>query len=307
MSTEPNAAAEPVVEPAAPAAEAAPSPAPTPEPAPEPAAEPTWPDDWRNRIVSKLPEAEREKELKRLARFASLENLYKSQREIERKMSAGMLKPTLDPEASEAEVAEYRKAHGIPAEATAEAYGVKFPEGYQPNEADQADVSSFLAEMHKDNVPPATVQKVWNQYLGIRQKAEQQLYEAAQQQTINYKAELKAEYGRDFDRNVRLGNAHLIQAVGEDQAKAFMALTLADGTKLGDNPAFVRYIVNQALATSDEAALATSEFGDSGKSLDDQYKELLALRSTDPKTYHSAETQDKLMKLAARRAAKQAA
>lgn len=301
----PNPAPEPAIDPAAKAVD--PPLAPSPEPAPEPAVEPTWRDDWRDALISKLPEAERDKETKRLARFQSPENVYRSLRELEKRMSSGMLKPTLAEGATEAEVAEYRKANGIPTEATPESYGIKFPEGYQPNDADKADVSEFVAEMHKDNVPPALVQKVFGRYLAVKEKAEQQLFEAAQQQTINYKAELKAEFGREFDRNVRLGNSHLVQAVGEDQAKAFMAMTLADGTKLGDNPAFVRYIVAQALSTADEAALATSEFADNGKSIDDQYKEALALRFTDSKKYNSAEHQEKLMKLGARKAAKQAA
>lgn len=269
--------------------------------------QPTWRDDWRDQLIAKLPADEREKEMKRLQRFQSPENVYKSMRELEKRVSSGMLKPTLAEGASEAEIAEYRKAYGIPDEPNAEKYGITFPQGYEPNDADNADVSDFLADMHKDNVPPAVVQKVWNKYLGIREKAEAELYQAAQAATINYKAELKAEYGRDFDKNVRLGNQHLVQAVGEDQAKEFMAMTLADGTKLGDNPAFVRYIVSQALATADDTALATSEFGDSGKGIDDLYKAALDLKFTDPKKYNSPEHQAKLFKLAAAKAGKKAA
>jgi hypothetical protein len=269
--------------------------------------QPTWRDDWRDQLIAKLPADEREKEMKRLQRFQSPENVYKSMRELEKRVSSGMLKPTLAEGASEAEIAEYRKAYGIPDEPNAEKYGITFPQGYEPNDADKADVSDFLADMHKDNVPPAVVQKVWNKYLGIREKAEAELYQAAQAATINYKAELKAEYGRDFDKNVRLGNQHLVQAVGEDQAKEFMAMTLADGTKLGDNPAFVRYIVSQALATADDTALATSEFGDAGKSVDDLYKAALDLKFTDSKRYHSPEHQAKLQKLAAAKAGKKAA
>lgn len=290
----------------------APPPSPAPAPSPPPAAEPapvdaTWRDDWREQMVAKLPEAEREKELTRLRRYSSPENVYKSHRELEKRVSTGMLKPTLADGATEAEVAEYRKANGIPDAATPEAYGITFPQGYEPNDADKADVSGFVAKMHAKNVPPGVVKEVWGEYLAIKEKAEQQLYEAAQQTTINYKAELKAEWGRDFDKNARLGNAHLVQAVGEDQAKSFMAMTLADGTKLGDNPAFVRYIVSQAMATMDDAALVTSEFADNGKSIDDQYKAAIALKFTDPKAYNEPQHQEKLMKLAGLRAGKKAA
>lgn len=277
------------------------------EKAADTAVESTWRDDWREQMVAKLPESEREKELTRLRRYASPENVYKSHRELEKRVSTGMLKPTLADGATEAEVAEYRKANGIPDAATPEAYGITFPQGYEPNDADKADVSGFVAKMHAKNVPPAVVKEVWGEYLAIKEKADQQLYEAAQQQTINYKAELKAEWGRDFDKNSRLGNAHLVQALGEDQAKAWMGLTLADGTKLGDHPITARYIVSQAMATMDDAALVTSEFADGGKSLDEQYKAAINLKFTDPKAYNDPAHQDKLMKLAAARANKKAA
>lgn len=293
----------------APSPTPAPSPAPAPNPAPDPSPQldpaPTWRDDWRDAIIAKLPEAEREKEAKRLARFQSPENVYRSFRDIEKRVSSGMLKPTLAEGATEAEIAEYRKANGIPEKADVTAYGLKFPDGYEASDADKADVGEFVASMHKDHVPPAVVQKVWAKYLDVKGKAEQELYEAAQKQTINQKAELKAEYGRDFDRNTRLGNSHLIQTVGEDQAKAFMALTLADGTKLGDHPAFVRYIVAQAMKEADDMALVRSEFGDSGQSVADQYQAALALKFTDPKKYASGEHQAKLMRLAGAKAAKE--
>lgn len=267
--------------------------------------ESTWRDDWRDAIIAKLPAEEREKETKRLARFQSPENVYRSFRDIERRVSSGMLKPSLAEGANEAEVAEYRKANGIPEKADVAAYGLTFPQGYEASDADKADVSEFVASMHKDHVPPGVVQKVWAKYLDVKGKAEQQLYEAAQQQTINQKAELKAEFGRDFDRNTRLGNSHLIQTVGEDQAKGFMALTLADGTKLGDHPAFVRYIVAQALAAADDTTLVTNEFGDNGQSVADQYKAALDLKFTDPKKYATAEHQSKLRRLASAKVAKE--
>lgn len=297
--SEPNPAPAPEPKPA-PVPSPTPSPSPSPEPGPEPVAA-TWPDDWRDRFVKSAPAAEREKLQKRLDRFQSPDNVLRSYLEFERRASAGLLKPALGENASPEEVTAYRKAHGIPEAATVESYGIQFPQGYTPNDADKADVVEFVADMHKDNVPPAVVQKVWAKYLGIKEKAEQQLYEAAQQQTVNNKAELKAEYGRDFDKNMRLGNAHLIEAVGEDRAKAFMALTLADGTKLGDHPDFGRYIVSQALANADDAALATSEFGSDTGAIEDQYKKALDLKFTDPKTYHSDAHQAKLQKLAAAR------
>lgn len=286
----------PVPTPAPP--EPAPAPAPAkgngapeaPEPTPEIAA--TWPEDWRERLAG-----DDAKELARLKRFASPETFLTRTRGIENQMRAGLLKPVLAEKASEAEVGEYRKAHGIPAEATMEGYGLKFAEGLDPSESDKADASAFLAEMHKNHVPAGTVQKVWGTYLALQEKAAQQIHDAAQSLTVNNKAEIKAEMGRDTDRNLTLGNQFLVTHLGEEKAKMLTAIPLADGTLLGDHPNFVRLFVAAAMAGADDAALVTAE-GPAGGSIDEQYQKALALADTDPKAYHSEAHQAKLLRLA---------
>lgn len=268
---------------------------------PEPPVVADWPDDWRDRFAKKAPATEREKLAKRLARFGSPDNVLSSFLELERKQSAGLLKKGLSENPSPEEIAEYRQANGIPEEATLDTYGIKLPEGVEVDETTKADLAGFLGKMHAKNVPPAVVQEVMGEYFAAHQAAQQQLYEAAQQQTIEYKSQIKAEYGRDYERNMRLGNARLVETLGEENAKGITGLTLADGTKLGDHPDFVRYIVGTALATADDAALITGEFGGAGKSIDDQYAEALKLMNTDPKTYWSEAHQAKLNKLATAR------
>lgn len=254
---------------------------------------PAWRDDWRERLAGND-----EKELARLRRFRSPENVYKSLRELEKKQSAGLLKPTLPADASPEEVEAYRKMAGVPKEATPEAYGVSFPEGFTATEADQADLTEFLGKMHSKNAPPELVQEAWNTYLGIRSKADQQLYEAAQEKTVNQRAEIRAEFGRDFDRNLRVGNQFLVQHLGEEKAKSLTGMTLADGTKLGDHPDFVRLFTTAALATADDAALATAETNGS-ESVADAYRQALEVQFSDPKRYKTDEHQKKLIRLAA--------
>lgn len=252
----------------------------------------TWPDDWRERLAG-----DDAKELARLKRFASPENYLTRTKGIENQLRAGLLKPVLSSDAGEPEVAEYRKAHGIPAEATMEGYGLKFSEGYQPSETDKADATAFLTEMHKGSVPAATVQQVWTTYLGLQEKAEQQLHDAAQKLTVDQKAEVRAEMGRDYDRNMKLGNGFLATHLGEEKAKVLTALPLANGTLLGDSPDFVRLFVAAALANADDAALVTAESAPGAGTIDEQYQAALAVADTDPKKYHSKEHQDKLLRL----------
>lgn len=251
-----------------------------------------WPEDWRDRLAKGD-----EKAMKRLARFASPENLVKTLIEQDKKISSGEYKRGLPENPSEKELADYRKANGIPDEATPENYGISWPEEFEASEADNEELTGFLGKMHERNAPPELVQEAWNYYTEARQKAEQELYDAAQKRTEDYRVELRSEYGKDYKRNTQIGNNFLAQQLG-DKAPEFTALTLADGTKLGDHPDFVRFIVNAGLAAADDEALATTELS-GGQSIADAYREALDLKFSDPKKYHTQEHQEKLQRLAA--------
>lgn len=265
-----------------PAAEAAPAPAEAP-------VEAKWRDDWRETLAKGD-----DKLLSKLNRFQSVDNVFRSYIDMERKMSAKAL--PLPEGASDEEVAQFRKNWNIPDKP--EGYGIKPPEGFSKPETE--DLNAFLADMHAAHVPPNIVHKATESYFRLRQQEEQQLYNAAVDQTIANKAELKAEMGKDYDRHVRIANAELVARIGADKAKALPAIVLADGTLLGDNPDFVRLIVAQGLRNADDAALISADGGQSGKTVQQQIDEIMTLMDGDDtkrRQYHSKETQDRLMQL----------
>ena len=107
-----------------------------------------WREDWREALAGKD-----EKELARLKRFASIENLHKSYREMEKRLSAARAVPTLPENATEEQVAEYRKAIGVPE--TPEGYGLKFADELKPTETDNELLNGFASHMHGRNQTPA--------------------------------------------------------------------------------------------------------------------------------------------------------
>ena len=253
-------------------------------------AEPKWRDDWREALAGGD-----EKAMARLKRFQSPENVFKSWAELERKQSSGALRATMPDNPTDDDVAAYRKSWGVPD--AVEGYEVKPPDGIDFSEPEQKSLNTFLAQMHANHVPKATVQKVAESYFAIRQQEEQELYEAAVETTTNYRVEIKTEYGRDYDRNVKLGNAELVRQLGPEKAKAISGLTLANGVKLGDHPDFVRFIVGSALANADDDMLVASEATSNGQSVQSAYDAAIALKFTDTTKYHSDEHQAKLKKL----------
>lgn len=276
-------------------------------PAADPAAQPVtaeWPEDWRDRIVAKYPAADREKAKARLSRFQSPENVFRSYTDLERKVQSGMLKASLPEGATPDEVKAYRAANGIPE--APDGYGLAFPETLPVSETDKADLAAFAGMMHEQHAPPAVVKKAFESYLDLRTKAMQDFQAKAHEATISRRAELKAEYGPEFDRNIRLANNALSQHLG-DRAPELMQAQLSDGTRLGDHPDFVRFAVAAAMATADDATLIATEFGGGGKSVEDQYREGLALLNTDPKAYWGETHQAKMAKLSAAMAKRRAA
>lgn len=301
------------------AAEAAPAPVATPDPAPEPDVKPEpnsgaapalsgknepapveekpyWPEDWRERWAGKD-----EKMLARLKRFASPDNVFKSFVEADQKIRSGAFKQASLPEnPSEREIADYRAAHGIPE--THEGYfeHVKPPEGFYLDDNGKADLDFVFQKAHEANVPPSMVKPLADAFFARQMEAEAAMLEEAQRVTMDYRTTLKAEYGKEYVANIRLADTYMQKYAG-DEAPALAAMTLADGTKLGDNPAFVRMMVNAARDSAGDTALVAAEYQASGKSMDDRYRELLNMStSNDPnerKRYHSQEVQNELKRI----------
>ena len=114
-------------------------------------APPTWPADWRDQMASALPEAERAKELERLKRFNSPNEVYKSNRELESRMSSGEFKRPLPKDATPEQLSAWRKENGIPEKAEEYFPKIKMKDGLVIGEQDKPYVNKFLESLHGTN------------------------------------------------------------------------------------------------------------------------------------------------------------
>lgn len=258
-------------------------------------AEASWRDDWRDQLVAKLPAAEREKEISRLKRFASPENVFKSLRELERKQSSGQLKAALPENATPEEIATFRKANGLPEKP--EGYGLAFPAGLEVSDADKADLGKFSEAMHKAHAPPAVVKAAFDYFAQMRTEAMQKLHENALEKVVASQAEMRAEYGKDYKRNIEMANRFISMHAGEN-AGDLVNLKLADGTALGNHPAFTRMMVNAGLASADDDALIIPEGGGSAQSMVERYKSIMT--NTKATAAEKKEAQDLAVKMEAK-------
>ncbi len=261
----------------------------------ETAVAPTWRDDWRKALAGGDEKAEA-----RLNRFQSPENVFKSWAELDKKISAGALKSTLPENATPEDIAAYRKSWDVPEKP--EGYEIAVPAGLELLDPEKESLNLFLKDMHDSNAPKAMVKKATESYFKVRELELQQIYEAAQEKTINSRATMKAEWGRDYDRNSKLVNNDMVATIGAEAAQRIAGRTFIDGTKVGDDPDFLRYVAAKALASADDGMLVMSDSAMAGKSVEEAYRAAIDLKFTDPTKYHSDAHQKHLQQLAAAKA-----
>ena len=135
--------------------------------------------------------------------------LAKSYVETKKLVGAKQTLKIPDEHSTPEEVAAYRKAIGVPDEATG--YRITRPEAAVSGAWDETAEQTFLAKMHEIGVPPQVVQEVLNwygQYLSDQQRGWHREAEATSQQ-------LRTEWGPDFAANVGVAN-RAIQQYGGD-------------------------------------------------------------------------------------------
>lgn len=151
--------------------------------------------DWRKAIAG-----EDAKALETLNRFASPAELFKSYQALRQKVSSGELKAPLPKDATPEQIAEHRKANGIPEKP--EGYLEALPEGLVLGDSDKAAYAPFLKNMHDQNASPAVVQAA----IATHQQAQAQMAQAIQEAdaTLMAKTEdtLRAEWQGDYRPNM---------------------------------------------------------------------------------------------------------
>lgn len=265
------AAAAPVAQPAA-NAEAQPAAAP-PSDEPAPVAS-KWSDTWREDMAGALPEtataeekAEHAKLLNRLKRLNTPADVAKAIREQDKLISSGELKRALPKNATPAQIAEYRKSHGIPE--TPDKYEIRAPAGVELNELDKKMLDGWAAKAHATNATPEQMKAGVDAYFETRQAIADQMAEAnaaAKRDTIEV---LRAEWGTDYLPNTN-GVSSMLGQWDTDAREALMSATLPDGTQVMNSPGVIRALAAQARQLGYTGATVLPAGADLGKSVEDE-------------------------------------
>lgn len=241
------------------------------------AAAPTWGEDWRQRIAGTDPE-----ELKRLERFQGPENIYKSYRELERRMSSGELKPVLQKNASPEEQARWRAEAGIPAKP--EDYKITMPEGRQPPPDDDAFLKAFLKSAHESNYTQAQVDASVRAFYAEVDRQEGLISQAEKQLEQKAEDDLRKDWGQDYRTNKSMAEALLARAPQGFRDK-FMNGYLADRTPIRASAEAWKWLVQMEREINPAATVVPGATGDVGKTIAAELLELKKLMGDKNSTY----------------------
>lgn len=243
--------------------------------------EPTWRDDWRQRMAG-----EDDKALKRLERFKSPEDLFRSYRNLEQKLSSGEVKAALPENATEDEIKAYREASGIPQEP--DGYLESLPDGLVVGEEDKPVMGEFLKAMHEANTPPDAVHKALDWYYKDREDRISALHEEDKRYAMESEEELRAEWGGEYRANYNAAMQFIDSAPGQ-VGENLKGARLADGSPLVANPDVMRWLVNTATEVNPAATIVPSTPGREAASIDGRITEIEKMMRNDSQSYYKDE------------------
>lgn len=295
---------------AAPAAQAEPvqQPAQAPQAEPQESAEPTsWiPPDWRERLAGQLPETasddertEHTKLLADLKRLNSPADMAKKLREQNKYISSGDLKKALPKNATEAQIAEYRKANGIPD--AADKYGLSVPKDMTPSPVDEVMLASFAEHALRTNQTPEQAKAAADAYFEARQVAHERVMEAnitARDEAVEV---LRSEMGPDY-KPAKDGVMAMLQSQDAEAMRHIVEAVGPDGVQLLNRPEVMRMLMGQARTLGFVGSAVVPAGGDLGMSIDAEIEKINATMfnidgTKNPAYWQSQKTIDRMSQL----------
>lgn len=263
---------------------------------------PKFEDTWRQHLSGGD-----EKLLSELSRLKSPTDIAKEYVRQKQELSKPRAPLTLAKDATPEQIAEYRKAVGVPDAGTIEAYGIAAPEGYELSEVEKGALSDLTKSAHAANLPTGAVKTIADVFFRNQAANQQAMNKLDGERSKAWKADLQSEMGKDFEPMVGAAEAYLTQQFGDDaEGKAeLLSARLPGGGKLGDHPFFVKIMVDAALKNGFADRIEGNEIETAGgKPLGEQQLEIERLQFSDRARYNLPATQARLDKIIAARVAR---
>jgi len=231
-----------------------------------------WPDDWR----SKLANGD-EKLMKRLERFSSPDKILQSWLAAEQKISSGEYKAQLPEDASEEQIAEWRKSNGIPEAPD----GYKLPEDHEWGEDDQAMFGRIFEKMHGTNATQEQINALASGYKELVEDMQQHRSELDRQFLQEQEDALRTKLGDEYRPQINVFRRVLEDTEGPVPQPVIQSLMNArdeNGYKLINNAEVAQFLIEQGLNHYGDGALIS---GDAKATMSSRMDEIKQVMKTD--------------------------
>jgi hypothetical protein len=236
-----------------------------------------WGADWRQKYAG-----DDEKMLKRLERYASPKAAIDALVEAQKKISAGEVTKPLPKDPTPEQLAEFRKASGIPE--TAAGYFEKMPDGLVLGEEDKAIFESFAERMHAQNVPPAVMHDVVRWYNDFVDQQATTMAETEATTRAAAEDTLRQEWGADYRVNLNIVNA-LLNSAPEGVKESLFSARLPDGKPLGNDATILRWLAQTARELNPAATLVPGTSGSPMAGVEQRISEIEKAMRTNRREY----------------------
>jgi hypothetical protein len=252
---------------------------------------PAFPEDWREQWGAGDKDAEAI--LKRIPSPAELVKKLVNQEKLIK--SAEHKKPAeLPKDATEEQIAAFRKEKGVPDKPEEYLEKLELPNGVVLGDADKPIALDYAAFAHQNNMTPAEVSKNMAWYYQLQEKmlAEQAKFDDTKQtETITA---LKGEWGGNYEKN-RTAVMNLLNATAPKSIhNTMLEGRLPDGRKFGDHPEVMKWLAHLSyeMTTADNTLVPGS--GYAGKGVDGRLGELKTLMKDRQSEYYKGPNAQKL-------------
>lgn len=256
-------------------------------PAPDAATPQTWPDNWRQEMSGGDDQY-----MKQLERFGAPPDIFKSYRELQTKFSNQapvVEKPNA--ESTPEQLTAYRESIGMPDEASG--YNLDFEDGTVIGEDMQPQVDEFLKFAHESNRSPEDVKEIVGWQMKNIQAQQEALSEANDEARINGTAELRSEWGGEFQGNMNAVHSLFTEAP-EGTMEGLLSSAGPDGLKFANSPDNIRWLVGLAKQLNPTATLVPPGPDQAG-SIDAEIEKIQAIMNSPDKAERNKYWQDDKM------------
>jgi hypothetical protein len=229
-----------------------------------------WPDDWRDQFAGGD-----EKKLALAKRYSTPDAAFNALMALRTRLDSGEFKKGLPANATEDEIAQYRKDNGIPDKAD----GYELPKGLPEKilDIDKPIIDAYLAGALKDNVPPAEVQRNLAFFYEAREQMAAQAAEADAQRKAENEDLLRQEWGGEFRGNIAGMKSFIVSQTSPEFFAELMTARMGNGNIVGNDATALKFLVQMMKEINPTATIVPN--GEASlKGLNDRIAELEAMQ-----------------------------